>query len=395
IAYFSPLPPSPTGVADYSQDLLPHLAGLAQVDLFVDASSIDGARPGLGLSVHSCQEFERLAHHYQACLYHLGNDPSHEFVLDTMLRFPSFAVLHDVSVHALIVALTVGRGDLVAYMREMGYAYGRQGIAEARAAYVGRFFRYEEFPLCQRVMDLSLGTVVHSQYAAGIVRSLRPHANLAVIPHGVSPIEVGAGEECRRRLGLDAGEYIIAALGLATPNKRLEPALRAFARLLESRPSCRFMVVGEVPPWYDLAGIVESLGLGDRVVLTGRVSLEDFHAYAAAADVCLALRHPTNGETSGALLRAMSVGRPVVVSREGSFAELPADACVHVAVDDGEEDEILEALDRLAADDALRQTLGRSAQAFVGREHSWQQAAARYHQFIKNTLGDLSDEGVA
>ena len=36
IAYFSPLPPQRTGVADYSKELLPALASRAEVDLWVD-----------------------------------------------------------------------------------------------------------------------------------------------------------------------------------------------------------------------------------------------------------------------------------------------------------------------------------------------------------------------
>ncbi len=394
IAYFSPLPPATTGVADYSRELLPHLAGLAQLELFVDRSGA-GEMPAMGnYPVRPYQAFERLAEQYRACIYHLGNDRSHEYILETSLRFPGFAVLHDASIHPLIVALTIGRGDLVGYIREMGYAYGRQGMAEARAAYVGRYYRYQDFPLCQRIADLSLGLIVHSKYAAGIVRSVRPQAKIAVIPHGVSTPSVDSKQECRKRLGLDGGEFIVAALGLANPDKRLEPALKAFARLLASRPDCRFLIVGEVSPTYDLTGIVERLQLGERVVLTGRATMEDFYRYASASDVCLALRFPTSGETSGALLRAMSVGRPVVVSQIGSFAELPAGTCLHVPVDESEEDRLLESLDLLAGDEGLRVSLGQQAEAFVKREHSWQQAASGYLRFIRETLAGLGSDSL-
>ena len=36
IAYFSPLSPVRSGISDYSEDLLPHLANLVDIDLFVD-----------------------------------------------------------------------------------------------------------------------------------------------------------------------------------------------------------------------------------------------------------------------------------------------------------------------------------------------------------------------
>lgn len=38
IAYFSPLPPTRSGIADYSAELLPHLAQAAQITLFAAES---------------------------------------------------------------------------------------------------------------------------------------------------------------------------------------------------------------------------------------------------------------------------------------------------------------------------------------------------------------------
>ena len=36
VAYFSPLNPQPSGISDYSEELLPHLAAGAEIELFVD-----------------------------------------------------------------------------------------------------------------------------------------------------------------------------------------------------------------------------------------------------------------------------------------------------------------------------------------------------------------------
>ena len=47
----------------------------------------------------------------------------------------------------------------------------------------------------------------------------------------------------------------------------------------------------------------------------------------AACDVLVNLRYPTMGETSGSVIRALSLGKPLVVSDVGWFSELPDDAC--------------------------------------------------------------------
>ena len=56
----------------------------------------------------------------------------------------------------------------------------------------------------------------------------------------------------------------------------------------------------------------------------------------AACDVCVNLRSPTMGETSGSVIRQLSLGKPVVVSDVGWFAELPDDVALKVPVDDEE-----------------------------------------------------------
>ncbi len=389
IAYFSPLPPCHSGVADYSQELLPELANWGAIDLFVDSSSLDGCTLAGQFPIYPHTEFERRHSRYDACLYHLGNDLSHEYILEAMRRLPSFTVLHDIYLHPLISTLTIGRGNPAGYMREIGYLYGQQGITEARTALLDNQYRFSDHPLCQRVVDLNLGIIVHSEFAAGLVRAERPEANLAVIPHGVSSARVSSREESRARLGLSQGELIVASLGFATPNKRLEPALKAFARFLTSNQDSRFVVVGEVPPWYNLREVVESLHLEERVILTGRVPIEDFYAYAAAADICLNLRYPTSGETSGAVLRVMSAGTPVVVSGVGSFAELPPGTCIQVPVDEGEIDGIAHALERLAGDLPLRERMGQASRAYVQQSRSWSTTAELYYRFVKDTLAGL------
>ena len=59
----------------------------------------------------------------------------------------------------------------------------------------------------------------------------------------------------------------------------------------------------------------------------------------AACDAIVSLRSPTMGETSGSAIRALSLGKPLVVSDVGWFAELPDDAVLKVPVDEREEDD--------------------------------------------------------
>ena len=103
----SPLPPVRSGIADYSLDLLPHLASIADVRLIrlpgqPVAPEIAAAWP---LADAADLSPGRLP------LYQMGNNRHHEGVQDLAMRHPGVLTLHDVVLHHLLLDVTLGRGD--------------------------------------------------------------------------------------------------------------------------------------------------------------------------------------------------------------------------------------------------------------------------------------------
>ncbi len=111
------------------------------------------------------------------------------------------------------------------------------------------------------------------------------------------------------------------------------------------------------------------------MTVTGRVSLETLHDAMAACDVAVNLRHPTGGESSATLVRLLALGKAVVVTDAGSFAELPAGCVAPVAVDALEQEQLLELFRRLLGEPALRSALGENAARFAARHHRPEVAA--------------------
>ena len=79
----------------------------------------------------------------------------------------------------------------------------------------------------------------------------------------------------------------------------------------------------------------------------------------AACDACVLLRAPTMGETSGSAIRTLSLGKPLVVSDVGWFAELPDDVALKVPVGGDEEIAALDAALERLADPGDRRAHGR------------------------------------
>src|SRR5437879_5527201 len=114
VAFFSPMPPSPSGIADYSQALLEHLRRLVEVEVFSGASR----------AFHP-EEFDM-------ALYQVGNNPHHTFAYETALQHPGVVVMHESNLHHLIADLTIKRGNWDAYVREAEFNGGRQALEYAK-----------------------------------------------------------------------------------------------------------------------------------------------------------------------------------------------------------------------------------------------------------------------
>jgi len=86
----------------------------------------------------------------------------------------------------------------------------------------------------------------------------------------------------------------------------------------------------------------------------------------------------------------MGIGKPVIVSNVGWFAELPDDCCLKVDPGDTEEETLLAHMEFLAANESARQELGAAARAYVEENHSLESAAQGYVTFICEVLSNIA-----
>jgi glycosyltransferase involved in cell wall biosynthesis len=389
LAVVTPLPPLASGIADYSAALLPHLAAHFGLTVFAEPGSRLEV-PGADLPVHPLDALPdaHLRHPFDVVLYHLGNNGDyHAGAYRMLLRVPGIVFLHELVLHHMIRELTLVAGDRGAYLEEIRFCCGRSGYLLAkRSLDTGTPLDVWSYPLFERVVDASRGVLVHSEASRRRVLASRPRARVEVVPHPWFPAPVPeSGAALRRRLGLPADAFLVCAFGHMTRAKRLDVALRAFARFAVRRPEAVFAVVGSVAKEVDLAALVPE-ALRPRVVATGRPPLATFLASMAAADVAVNLRYPSAGEASGTLLRLLGLGKPVIVTDAGSFAELPDGCVAKVPADETDEDVLLGYLEALAGDAELRRRLGENARRHAEAELRVDRAAARHAAAIASLL---------
>lgn len=374
--YLSPLPPVRSGISDYSVDLLPHLAALADVrvvrvpDLPIAPELEARWRPVAA---------EETGRGGRVPLYHMGNNRYHAGIAALAMERPGVMVLHDLVLHHFLLDRTVGAGEWEPYRAELEASHGWIGDAAARPVRWGAFGRAAQFflPANRTLLRRQRGVLVHGQWAAAVLAEEDPELAVRVVPMGI-PLPPAASRErgsaFRRARGVPEGAPLLGSFGFQTPIKRTEAAIRALSAPGLER--VHLLVAGELSPYANYETMAEELGVAERVHVTGFLPFEELDAAIAATDLCLNLRYPTAGETSASLLRILAVGRPVLVSQYAEFGDLPPEIALPIPLGDGEDEALVAALAELllGAREELERR-GERARRFVAERHAPELAA--------------------
>jgi glycosyltransferase involved in cell wall biosynthesis len=394
LAFVSPLPPAPTGIADYTADVLELLSPRHEIELFHAQETVDAARLPAAAAIHPASQLvaRHRQHPYDLAVFQMGNGRAHDFLYEALSRLPGLLVLHDLVLHhsraaqflesEAVVAWRrepssaalreAARVPLDAWRRELEYAYPGRGerLFDAHLGTVGDLLPYA-YPLFRVPVEASRAVAVHNAFMAGAVRSEVPGTEVMCVPMpaAAAPVDPSAVHALRARLGYGDDLVVVGVFGLLTRETRVETVARAVAGAAARDDRVRLLLVGPVPDARQLEDDLERVGARHLTVVTGRVPLSELATHIEAADVVAHLRYPSARETSAALLRVLAQGRATVVSDLEHQADLPRDAVVRVDVKD-EAGELGRAILRLAGDPGARARLGAAASAHVRQAHA-------------------------
>ncbi len=371
VAYYSPMPPSTSGIADYSALLVPALAGL------VDLEVIDRPR--------------RRDPPADVRVYHVGNNPdAHGWIVEALRRRPGVVVLHEYVLHHLIAGMTIAVGDTDGYLHAMQRDAGVVGRLLAHGIVDGIVppvweTRPGDFPLCGEVLDLATGLIVHSRTVEDAARSRGFGGPVYRIPHPAWPQpEVGTDPALAGIEGV-----VFGAFGHLNTAKRAPQLLRAFERVVREQADARLLLVGSAAEEIHVDGLLAAIEEAhpDAVIRLPYVEEGRLWRLMAACDVCVCLRYPTMGETSGIAIRALVCGRPLIVSDVGWFSELPDGVALRVPVgDDGEVEALAAGMLALSRDPARRNAMSEAGRALIA-DASVDRVAEAYRRALVDVAG--------
>lgn len=171
--------------------------------------------------------------------------------------------------------------------------------------------------------------------------------------------------------------------GRLEPRKALPLALEAMTRI---KQPVRMLVAGDGPERRALEEMVQRLGLSEKVNVLGQVPYKQMFDLFAQSDVFLftSLRD----SMGSVVLEAMSTGLPVVaLDHQGAAVAVTPETGIKVAVTNPQQTvaDLAEAIDRLAADPALRRQKSEAVIA-SSSDNTWVRRAEKMSQWYEEVL---------
>ena len=398
LAFFSPLPPMKSGISDYSAMVVSGLSRHYEIDAFIDDGYETSPQVEGIARVFNHGEFFRRHGDYSATVYQMGNSLFHTYMLPYVRKFGGIVVLHDFNMHGTLYTLTVG---IDRDWDEYEYLLRKDFPFDAVHGYVESLKVGRTPPAVETMQTNGFATayadkvIVHSFDSKRRLLERNPALDVRRIchPSSVSVVDDGEKRRTKSRLGIPPSDFVFTMFGIVSKAKRAIPVLNAFRKVSARHPEARLAIVGAPTPDFRplLEKTIAELGLSDSVVRTGFASPDLFLDYIRATDVCVNLRHPYLGETSGAMIGNIAAGNAVIVNDIGSFGEIPDDCCIKVPpvskMKPAEEVEtVRRAMARCLEEPNWLAALRERAKAFARENLSIEKCADDYRNFIEKPI---------
>ena len=388
MAYISPLPPEPSGIADYSAELLPELSRYYDIDVIISQGSVSDPWVTANAYIRSVEWFKSHASEYQRILYHFGNSPFHQHMFDLLKEISGVVVLHDFFLSGVVAHMDVNGLVPNGWAEELYRSHGYNAIKE-------RFHTIDNAEVeCKYPCNLSVlrsvkGIIIHSAFARRLLETWYSKYKTdcsTVIPHLRASAIASDRLEARNMLKLNDDDFIICSFGMLGPIKLNHCLLSAWlASDLAKDSQCVLIFVGENDEGEygrELLAKIQSSGLSDRIHITGWVDSETFKLYLNAADISVQLRTRSRGESSGTVLDCMNHGLPTIINAHGSMADYSSDTVWKIP-DEFTDEELIEAIEILWKDKDRRKQLANKACEAIKEHHSPRSCAKQYFEAIE------------
>ena len=162
--------------------------------------------------------------------------------------------------------------------------------------------------------------------------------------------------------------YLVSFIGRLVPQKGIELHIKAIQYVNNFVKNCTYLLIGEGSHRKELEDLVTRLNI-KNVVFTGTVPYSQIPEFISASDI-IVLPSVAEG-VSRVLLEAMACGKPVITTKLIGTKELITDGKTGILIEEGNIQQMSEALISLLKDKILRERIGRTAYEYIKDKLTW------------------------
>ncbi len=217
-----------------------------------------------------------------------------------------------------------------------------------------------------------------------------PAHKISVIENGVETSlfnPQNTNPDLRRDLDAE-GKFVVSYIGTIGMAHGLEAIVEAATRMQHTSPKVLFLLVGEGAEKERILSLANSRRL-TNLRFVGQQPREKIPAYITASDACLVLLKKADlfkTVIPTKMLEFMSCARPVILGVEGQARKIMEEAQAGICIEPENVDDLVQAITRLAADPALRESLGRNGRRYIQQRFSRRSTAAAYLDVLESLL---------
>jgi glycosyltransferase involved in cell wall biosynthesis len=386
LAMVSPLPPLKSGISYYSVELASILSRTYQITLITNQEVTGVLLGSFDIPVHSPEWLFENRHKFDRVLYHVGNNPLHEYMLEMLEELPGVVVLHDFILCDLYYFLqSNGRMRLDDVIYE---SHGYEALSRFCKNDVDINF-WKKYPSNFRLVKSALGLIVHCNelvdWACNVYGS-SVKDKFRVVPMLRTAQSDCNKDDARLSLHIKRDEFVVCCFGFIAPHKLNCQILDAFSKsCLAKDHRVKLIFCGGSDNSYGKALLEEldRLDLGENVVVTGFLSDDDYQNYLVAADMAVQLRKFARGETSATILDCLNASLPLITNEHLGLGRLNHTAA-KILPEYFTTDELVLAFNDLYNKENMRVDLSNNASAYMKSEHCSDAIARKYVDYIED-----------
>lgn len=187
----------------------------------------------------------------------------------------------------------------------------------------------------------------------------------------------------RNELGLGDSDLLVISSGKLLPEKRMTVLLEAFAKVAETRPNMRLLIMGSGPESHmrELRDTIRRLGIGDRAQMREFVPHEQLPLYYSAADIGV-----WPGLPSITVVEAAATGLPIIVPDDETAYGVLREASAIRTYNAPSPVSLAEEIFTMVDDQILRLATSVNARKVVAERLSWISIAERTVRLFEDAL---------